>query len=463
MNYTDPEFLVLAVASTAVMMLLLCVNYSSERLRPEGPNVTGPAWRRVLGLTSVAPLPIGGFAFPFSALVAVPALLLPSQTKWSRLTQAVPLVAGVGLVVIFASAVVQGAPLPTGTLFALAAFTLFFVATCRTCPGQDEAAQLLAWVSIGTTLFYLVFDVSRTDTLSHLWKYGIGPSVVVLTVYIACQRMTAWAVTFTLVGLSAVSVGLGFRSFGLICLVSAIITVLFKRDGLRRGTLVIRLAAASAGVWLLSWGLPALISAGVFGQEVRRRTLSEDIAGVSPLLAGRVEPPLSLAAIAARPLFGWGNADTIDHRTLTAGSKIASALGMTSPSLYIDLWRRSDGRISLHSILFESWAQGGVLAAVLPVMLGVLFVGALICVRGRYAPMIVLVSAQCLWDLVFSPWNHNRPIIFAVSAVLACHALRERSKMAPGTDYSVPHKPLPDEAVKPTSRRAVSSTEHRTS
>ena len=424
MSYTDPLFLAIAAVVTAMLLVLLFVDHSYERVSAGGPSVARPPWRGVLGLTAVAPLPIGGFAFPFSTLVALPILAMPSQTRWSRLTKLIPLASVLGLMVMLVSAMVQAVALPTPTLFALGAFTLFFVTAVKSCPGQDEAAQLLAWVSVATTCFYLVFDVTRTDTLPHLWKYGIGPSVVVLAVYLACRRFGTWAAALTLVGLAGVSVGLGFRSFGLICLMSAIVTLLFKRRGIHRSTLIVRLVATGGAVWLLSWGLPALINAGAFGQEVRRRTLSEDIAGVSPLLAGRVEPPLSLAAIAAKPLFGWGNADAIDQHTLTAGSEIASKLGMTSPSLYIDLWRRGDGRISLHSILFESWAQGGIAAAVLPVLLGVVFVAAIVSVQGRYSPLVVLVSVQCLWDLVFSPWNHNRPIIFAVCSLLACHAMR---------------------------------------
>ncbi len=38
---------------------------------------------------------------------------------------------------------------------------------------------------------------------------------------------------------------------------------------------------------------------------------------------------------------------------------------------------------------------------------------------SNWAPLTILVSAQGIWDVLFSTWAYNRPFILAISAVLA--------------------------------------------
>lgn len=101
---------------------------------------------------------------------------------------------------------------------------------------------------------------------------------------------------------------------------------------------------------------------------------------------------------------------------------------MVNPDSYRKIWIRDGGQVSLHSAFFESWAAGGILAAGFPLLLICLFSAAAIRARGQYAALVILVSMQGLWDVAFSPWGYNRPILFATSAVLACWCITEHRR-----------------------------------
>ena len=146
------------------------------------------------------------------------------------------------------------------------------------------------------------------------------------------------------------------------------------------------------------------------------------------ILAGRTESPLSIAAILDRPWFGWGTADNLSAEVFEHGRSIAIAWGF-DPTLPIETsWYLRNGAVSLHSVLLTAWAEGGVIAALLPLGLLLAAVGIVWNASryGRWAPLAVYLSIQAVWDLLFSPTSYNLLPDFALLAVLyvACHLPR---------------------------------------
>jgi hypothetical protein len=84
------------------------------------------------------------------------------------------------------------------------------------------------------------------------------------------------------------------------------------------------------------------------------------------------------------------------------------------------MWHYTNGDVSLHSVLFEAWAEGGMFAGLLP--LGLLAAALAIVFNadryGQWAALAVVVSVQAAWDLLFSPWSYNILPTYAILAVL---------------------------------------------
>jgi len=75
---------------------------------------------------------------------------------------------------------------------------------------------------------------------------------------------------------------------------------------------------------------------------------------------------------------------------------------------------------SFHSILLGSWAEGGVLAVLLPMWLLVTCI-AVVWNQSRFgvwAPIALTVALQGIWDLLYAPWTYNMVAEYACIALL---------------------------------------------
>ncbi|GAA3400844.1 hypothetical protein [Pseudarthrobacter polychromogenes] len=403
-------------------------------------------FRRLFGILGAWPLL--SLSVPVATMLA--ALLLPvkSVAKCPNLLRWLLTAVVVGVFGLLVSAVYNGTALSLTSVSAFLVVGLLVFGFAKSTRDVATATQVIAWLSAASVVTYVLFNPNplQSATIEGMWKYGIAVHVSVLLLVFTVTRVRRpfWTLA-ALLGLAAVSLGLGFRSHAIICLGVAVLILAKGWTGkpLRGGGLVV----AVAGLGAMAIWVPELIESGFFGQELRMRSLRQTEGGAPALLGGRTEPPLSIAAIAERPWTGFGNSQAITQDTIGAGMNLANAFGMQNPAAYLPFWIRSGGVVSLHSILFGSWVDGGVLAAVLPILLIGVFALAIWKAQGHLAPIVSLVCAQAIWDLVFSPWASNRTSVIAASAVLAMWAIVEaRNSGGPGMqDGELP----PSGAAKP--------------
>jgi hypothetical protein len=184
------------------------------------------------------------------------------------------------------------------------------------------------------------------------------------------------------------------------------------------------------------WSLQAAAREGLLGTSLREKIEMQSSQDVPVILAGRSEPPLSITAILDKPILGWGSANNISAATYESARSWAIEIGFDSNYPFQYVWKLSDGSLSLHSLVLGSWAEAGILGVLLPLWLvwacGFLIFSARL--GGRWAPLLIYVGLQGLWDLMFSPWSYNLPIVYAVVAVayvLQRHRYRESRLPAP--------------------------------
>ncbi|MBV8348005.1 MAG: hypothetical protein JOZ49_10865, partial [Mycolicibacterium sp.] len=174
---------------------------------------------------------------------------------------------------------------------------------------------------------------------------------------------------------------------------------------------------------LFAYVMPIAARAGLFGATLQRKTIEQEATNLPMLLAGRTELPMTVTAIMERPLLGWGSAMKLTPELYTQAEHLAVRMGF-APTFPFELyWRLPPSEYSaLHSILLGSWAEGGVLAVLLPAWLLVACVGVVWNnIRfGPWAPLVVTVGLQGIWDLLYAPWTYNMPAEYACIALLYC-------------------------------------------
>jgi hypothetical protein len=173
---------------------------------------------------------------------------------------------------------------------------------------------------------------------------------------------------------------------------------------------------------LFSYVMPIAARMGLFGPALQNKQIEQEATNLPILLAGRTEPPLSIAAITDHPLLGWGSAVKLTPDVYTQAEHLAVAIGY-APTFPFDVYWRMwlpPNEYSFHSILLGSWAEGGVLAVLLPMWLLVTCI-AVVWNQSRFgvwAPIALTVALQGIWDLLYAPWTYNMVAEYACIALL---------------------------------------------
>lgn len=354
-------------------------------------------------------------------LILVPAFLLMRHSG----ADLIPLVlAALGWLAFAASCLVNGVSASWPNALAPAAFSLYFIGlTVLTNRSVDRVATVLAGIALGTVVFFVTQGIELTSTGSFLdvWKYGIAHGVTVLVLFALIKSGTPRLfppLALVLIGLA--SLGLNFRSHALVCLVAAVILVVRYRLGARVQRRWQFVGVVAFGL-LFSYLMPMAARFGLFGPALQRKTIEQQATDLPLLLAGRTEPPMTLTAIAERPLLGWGSATQLTPEVYARAEHLAISWGFPPTFPFELYWRLPVTDYSaMHSILLGSWAEGGVLATFLPLWLLVACL-ALIWDNANFtiwSPLVLTVALQGVWDLFYSPWTYNTIAEFACIALL---------------------------------------------
>jgi hypothetical protein len=341
--------------------------------------------------------------------------------------------AGLAAAVTAVSAVVQRTPVPWVTIFSPLIVLCVAVSCGILCRWRPRGALRIMICALAASVFYSVLvdpgDPRAIESFTALWKYAIGVPVTIFVLsLLAVFAAPRVAHMVCLTGLSVVSLLLDYRQLGLLCALAAVVLGV----GLSGGRVPLRrLVAALLASGIVAWGVFQGMTAGLFGSELADRTvvqLSSGSAGTNLLAASRTETPLSLTAIWERPVFGWGNVANIDGVTIGRALDFADTAGYGSMEYLLNYWIRPDGTISLHSIFFTSWVEGGLLMAATACVLGWFCMKSIRGTRNskEIYPVSLLLGMIGIVDLIFSPWSGFKAVLYGFTVLLACVATNTR-------------------------------------
>lgn len=394
-------------------------------------------------------VPTLGLGLPVGAVMGGALALSPKRFRRGDARRELPKTARtlfqlalVSLLGLGVSSLWNGGLPPRATVLSVVGFAVALVAATRLAHTPRAAADVVALAAVATCASqFIVGDEMTQLGLTGLWKYGLGTSTAFGVAYLLDRRAPSLGRP-VLAAVGLLSLFLDFRSLALVAF-ATVVALTAKHGGRRRG---LKVVAAVALVLVAVTYLPGMIERGTFGQAVASKTVAQaESAGGLSILAGRLEPPLSMAAIAERPLLGWGNPVGINNSdTIAAGLSLARDLGMQQQTAHLrSLWVVEDGQVSLHSILLGDFATGGILSALLPFALLVLFASAAVRLAGEFSILLTLVAVQGCWDLLFSPWADNRGVVMALGAVLILRTSEAAKRPEAPSPATTPGSPSP--------------------
>ncbi|MFC7448786.1 hypothetical protein [Rhodococcus daqingensis] len=367
-------------------------------------------------------------------LLLVPAFLLMRH----RGAELVPLVlAALGWLSYLTSCLINDVSVLWPNAVAPAAFSLYLLGlTVITGREVARTATVVAGIAAGSMIFFLSqgIELTQTGNFLDLWKYGIAQAATTLVLYglIRSTRVRWFVIPVTLVVFGLASLALNFRAHALVCLLSGAILLTRRVLGSRIGRGWQFFGIAAFGL-AFAYLMPIAARVGLFGPALRQKTLEQQATDLPLFLVGRTEPPMSITAILERPVLGWGSAQKLTPEVYTAAEHLAVRLGF-APTFPFELYWRlpATDPSAMHSLVLGSWAEGGVLAALLPLWLFACCVG-LVWNSERYGvwgPLVVVLAVQGMWDLMYEAWTYNAIPVFACIALFfsAAHFNRPASR-----------------------------------
>jgi hypothetical protein len=290
----------------------------------------------------------------------------------------------------------------------------------RTVVARAYIVALLAG-SMGAVSLYPSVNM-RVDP----WKYGYGPVVslgVILLSAVLLSRGRRLQAMLLVVAVSLVSLVLGFRSEFIITALAASVGLLTAGRGpgpaWRRYLLTGGALCALTAVVYIGYGQFA--SSGELGPQQQMRWERQSRVEGGLLIGARPEIIASTTVIADWSPVGRGVSPQVDAETRTAFLQRVHALGIKLHEGF-DYYYFSRG-LYLHSVLFQLWAEAGIL--VLPGLLFPVLVvlsALLAAIRAGSGPGTMVFGflfSHLAWDTLFSPWPRLHAVYLGTAAAAA--------------------------------------------
>jgi hypothetical protein len=280
-------------------------------------------------------------------------------------------------------------------------------------------------IALGQILDYFLNPHIHAE--GHPWKFGYGAAITLLVV-LASQikvfegrKLLSSAI---ILGVGSLNLYMGFRSFGLICLLAAGFVAVNQsnivgRKKLRRGTGAILILLGGFTIYGITGLLGYASTAGWLGDEASEKYLIQSSGDLGILVGGRNEILASSQAIIDSPIVGHGSwaknqeyADLLVYALRQQGYNISGEA-------------QSDA-IPSHSYIMGAWVEAGIVGAIFWLWALVLIVRALLATlsnNSAMAPLIAFGAFHLLWNIPFSPFGAEERMYAAYYLVLMIFAL----------------------------------------
>ncbi len=280
---------------------------------------------------------------------------------------------------------------------------------------------------------WLLLGGAVGDTLSawwlgpifgDMWKFGVGPPLTVLALVLSAYA-GALAAAAAAAAMALVHFHFDYRSYGGICLVAGLLTLL---QGLPRQ---LRLWLAPLGTVVAVGGIFFVYS---LTQAEGERATRSNVERSAMIMA-------AAEAFQESPLIGHGswfsNSHVYDNFLILRhdGAQEAHVGGFADPNA-------DPGNMTLHSQILVALAEVGIFGGAFFFVFGCGLVWALCrlvfsATCNRLSPLAILVLLSALWNLCFSPFSGAHRVYIAVACGLILMIPRRRARATAETGRPV--------------------------
>lgn len=295
---------------------------------------------------------------------------------------------------------------------------------------DNRQARLVA-VLLGYVLsVFLRYFVDPSEYMSDdPWKFGLGFAAGVGLLVLLRGKKDHGALAVPAVAMMVLAgfvMSEGARSMGAICLATSIymFTQMFlaRKRSKRLKFSLLRAVFILVGGTMLAMALQEVYSyaalEGMFGSEAREKYVAQSRGQYGILLGGRTEIYASSQAVADSPILGHGSWAKDRKYVLILLELRRLGYDLDDSILRSDL-------IPTHSHLMGAWVEAGIGGIVLwlwTLGLTLRVLTSLYLVRHPLAPVAVFIAINLLWDVLFSPFGHERRIIVDISLIVLLFA-----------------------------------------
>lgn len=323
------------------------------------------------------------------------------------------------------SATLAGAPLSeaVGPVMAIGSVTgtIYFI---RAMAVRGRRFLWTATSSIGVGMLYHAYELIplSADVAGNPWKFGIGYSISIIVLSVCAWIGRTWLVVAAALVLAAVSFSEATRALGVVLALAAFVLLISRiaRDQPTFTRVGGRLCVAALLGTTAYFGADALLNSELFASSAERFAEQAEVNDNS-LLAGRTEPPISIAAITESPIVGQGPRPVPTNAIVDRAIVVAQDLGYRQIDNLVKWWTQ-DNTIYMHSVLADSWVRSGLLAAATYLLaLGYFVATVFRALLGSvaFSALAVFVVAQSTWDVLFSPPAYGQLILIGLAVGLA--------------------------------------------
>lgn len=390
----------------------------------------------VIGLgTAWSLYPRGGVTFGNGVVLVLAPVVLSAAWRWKRSRIWLCLLAVWFMAAVFTEVFTHDSA--RHAVFALSRPSTVALNFCAALwalqQGATVARTYIVTLMIGLTAAIALYP--STNITLDVWKYGYGPVVSLAAVLVAAvvlNRGRRLMATVIVLVVALISLAGGFRSEFLVTSIAAAVCLLAGGRGsdMTWGRYLLiggALAATTAAVYA---GYGHFAADGQLGRGQQTRWVKQNQAEGGLLFGARPEIIASAMVIADPSVVGRGVSPQVSQQTRS------EFLGKLQ-SLHIEVRENFEHYyfsrgLYLHSILFQQWAETGILALpglLFPVL--VLLVALMAAVRAGSGPATMVfcfLLCQLLWDTLFSPWPRLQSVylgtVTAAAIVYLTHNAR---------------------------------------
>ena len=282
---------------------------------------------------------------------------------------------------------------------------------------------LLIGLALGLALLWK--DNPPNATLAAQWKYAFSiPIAMLVFAIIGRAHRAVFVAAAGLLGV--VSLAFAHRSMAMVLVATAVLYVARSTRGADGARSPHTARVVGLGIVIAMFGffvVPQLAGEGLLGAAVQKSFQQNEERSNNPLLGGRSEAPISIAAVSINPIAGQGHMPLATSEILARARAIGSVLGVKENYATMRVWvNPNNGEVNPHSVFMEVWISSGlgglivVLAIVVILMRKILEA---VKPQSQWSGAWLFIFVNEMWDMGFSPFLAGRDMLLAAIVAVA--------------------------------------------